>query len=154
MACVAAAQTPQHINPMFGNGQARPALAVETLKYAEASVLLFSGQIFEQFGMFDERFEWAMCEDTDLSLRAQQLGYRLHWMPMPHEHWRSTSVNSLPASVRSSGTGAQSGLSCSPVGHTHLQQGKSADLRYSIYGAKASAMCSAPFLISAPGLTH
>jgi len=102
MACVAAAQTPQHINPMFGNGQARPALAVETLKYAEASVLLFSGQIFEQLGMFDERFEWAMCEDTDLSLRAQQLGYRLHWMPMPHEHWRSTSVNSLPASVRSS----------------------------------------------------
>jgi hypothetical protein len=75
---------------------------VETLKYAEASVLLVDGKVFETLGMFDERLQWAMCEDADLSLRAQQLGYGLHWLEMPHQHWRSTSINSLPTTVRSS----------------------------------------------------
>ncbi len=101
-ACVGAVETPQYLNPMFGNGQERPGLAVETLKYAEASVLLFSGKVFEELGMFDERLQWAMCEDADLSLRAQQLGYRLRWISIPHEHWRSSTVNSLPAAVRGS----------------------------------------------------
>ena len=102
VACVGAIENPQYLNPMFGHGQANPTLAVETLKYAEASVLLFSGKIFERIGMFDERLQWAMSEDADLSLRAQQLGYRLRWISMPHEHWRSKSVNSLPEAVRSS----------------------------------------------------
>jgi hypothetical protein len=101
-ACVGAEENPKYLNPMFGSGHERPALAVETLKYAEASVLLLNGKVFEQVGMFDERLAWAMCEDADISLRAQQLGFRLHWMPMPHQHWRSTSVNSLPAPVRQS----------------------------------------------------
>ena len=43
-----------------------------------------------------------MGEDADLSLRAQQHGYKLAWLPIPHQHWRSTSFNSLPGSVRSS----------------------------------------------------
>ena len=102
VACVGATENPQYLNPMFGHGQANPTLAVETLKYAEASVLLFSGRIFERIGMFDERLQWAMSEDADLSLRAQQLGYHLRWISMPHEHWRSKSVNSLPEVVRSS----------------------------------------------------
>ncbi len=101
-ACIGATENPRYLNPMFGNGNVHPPLAVETLKYAEASVLLLSGPVFERVGMFDERFQWAMCEDADLSLRAQQLGYRLRWISMPHQHWRSTSVNSLPAPVKAS----------------------------------------------------
>ena len=101
-ACFGAAENPQFLSSAFGNGLARSQLGAEMLRYAEASILLFSGVIFDRIGMFDERLKWAMCEDADLSLRAQQLGYRVRWLSMPHEHWRSTTFNTLPASVRSS----------------------------------------------------
>jgi GT2 family glycosyltransferase len=91
---------PQFLNPMFGNG-VFPGRTYP-LKYAEASVLVGRASRLQSIGMFDESFTWAMCEDADLSLAAQSLGYRIAWIPMPHEHWRSTSFNQLPSAVRSS----------------------------------------------------
>jgi GT2 family glycosyltransferase len=91
---------PQFINPTFGNG-VFPGRKYP-LKYAEASVLLGRASLLQSIGMFDESFTWAMCEDSDLSLAVQSLGYRIGWIPMPHEHWRSSSFNQLPTAVRSS----------------------------------------------------
>jgi len=75
---------------------------VDTLQYVEASVMLARGAAFERLGMFNDQMIWAMCEDTDLSFHAQSLGYRIGWIPIPHQHWRSTSFNSLPSEVKTS----------------------------------------------------
>lgn len=102
IACVAAEENPKHVNPMFGNGLLPGAFHIQTISYAEASILLFDRQVFDRVGGFNSDFAWAMCEDADLSLRVQQFGYRLVHLAMPHEHWRSTSFNSLPGPVKSS----------------------------------------------------
>ncbi len=101
-ACVGASESPQFLSPMFGNGLVEAPLGLETLKYAEASVLLFNSDIFRRIGMFDELLQWAMCEDADLSLRSQQLGYQLRWICIPHQHWRSSTFDELPVVVKSS----------------------------------------------------
>ncbi len=101
-ALVADAGSPQHLSPFFGNGSFPGQHHLRTLKYGEASILLVRSAVFAELGMFDPKIDWAMCEDADLSLKAQQHGYRLAWLPIPHQHWRSTSFNSLPGSVRSS----------------------------------------------------
>jgi GT2 family glycosyltransferase len=100
--CVGADENPKHINPFFGNGLLPGAFHLMTLQYAEASVLLFNRAAFDRLGGFSADYRWAMCEDSDLSLRVQQNGLRIAHLSMPHEHWRSTSFNSLPGTVKSS----------------------------------------------------
>lgn len=101
-ACVGATENPKQINPFFGNGLLPNAFQLHSLPYAEASILLFSRSAFDRLGGFAADFRWAMCEDSDLSLRVQQHGMRLAHISMPHEHWRSTSFNALPGAVKSS----------------------------------------------------
>jgi hypothetical protein len=100
LALVGETANPQAISPFFGNGTFPSEQREHSLRYAEASVLIVRGSAFESVGMFDETFEWAMCEDADLSFKIQQRGYRIDWIPMPHEHWRSTSFNALPSYAR------------------------------------------------------
>jgi GT2 family glycosyltransferase len=100
--CVGASENPKHINPCFGNGLLPGSFHTLTMPYAEASVLMFDRAAFDALGGFSADFHWAMCEDSDLSLRVQQLGWQVAHMPMPHQHWRSTSFNALPAQVKSS----------------------------------------------------
>ncbi len=89
---------PQFLNPTYGNG-VFPGRKYP-LKYVEASVLLGRASLLNDIGMFDETIAWAMSEDSDLSLAVQSLGYKIAWISMPHEHWRSTSFNRLPHTVR------------------------------------------------------
>lgn len=100
--CVGAIENPKHINPMFGNGVLPGGPTAQNILYAEASILLFDRQAFDVLGGFSADFRWAMCEDSDLSLRVQQHGWRVAHISMPHEHWRSTSFNSLPGAIKSS----------------------------------------------------
>jgi GT2 family glycosyltransferase len=100
--CVAATENPKYINPMFGNGVLPGSATVPNIMYAEASILLFDRRSFDVLGGFGADFRWAMCEDSDLSLRVQQHGWRMAHISMPHEHWRSTSFNGLPGAVKSS----------------------------------------------------
>ncbi len=100
--CVAAVENPKYINPMFGNGVLPGSAVVPNVMYAEASILLFDRGAFDALGGFGADFRWAMCEDSDLSLRVQQQGWRMAHISMPHEHWRSTSFNGLPGAVKSS----------------------------------------------------
>ncbi len=100
--CVAAIENPKYINPLFGNGVLPGSATVPNIMYAEASVLLFDRHAFDVLGGFSADFRWAMCEDSDLSLRVQQQGWRMAHISMPHEHWRSTSFNGLPGAVKSS----------------------------------------------------
>jgi GT2 family glycosyltransferase len=100
--CVGATENPKHINPFFGNGLMPGAFHLLTMPYAEASVLLFDRAAFDSLGGFHADYRWAMCEDSDLSLRVQQQGWQIAHISMPHQHWRSTSFNSLPGQVKSS----------------------------------------------------
>lgn len=93
---------PSSINPSFANGTFPDEHRSYSLRYAEASILLVKGAAFEAIGMFDESIAWAMGEDSDLSFKAQQMGYAIDWMPIPHRHFRSTSFNSLPPYQKSS----------------------------------------------------
>lgn len=102
LAMIGDSSNPNGINPFFGNGTFPDQHRNFSLRYAEASVLLVSGIAFEKIGMFDETIDWAMGEDSDLSFKAQQAGYYIDWMPMPHRHFRSTSFNSLPQYQKSS----------------------------------------------------
>ncbi len=102
LACVGAQESPQRINPLFANGTLPDTFAAGLISYAEASVLLFSRRAFDLAGGFHADYQWAMCEDADLSLRVQQLGLRIAHIAIPHQHWRSTSFNALPGPVKSS----------------------------------------------------
>jgi GT2 family glycosyltransferase len=102
MAAIAAEENPRFINPLFGNGLLPGSFHLQGLSYGEASILLCQRAALVAAGLFHSDFAWAMCEDADLSLRLQQLGYSIGTIAMPHQHWRSTSFNSLPGQVKSS----------------------------------------------------
>jgi GT2 family glycosyltransferase len=101
LALLGAIENPRLLNPFFANGVWAQGNRLYPLSYAEASVMLARGAAFEAIGMFDEGLEWAMLDDSDLSLKAQQMGWRVDWMSMPHQHWRSTSFNALPFYAKS-----------------------------------------------------
>ena len=102
LALVGSEENPRSVSPFFGNGHFPHAGRVDTLRYVEASVMIARGTAFEQVGMFNDQIPWVVCEDADLSFRAQSLGYRIGWIPIPHDHQRSTSINSLPSEVKAS----------------------------------------------------
>jgi GT2 family glycosyltransferase len=102
LALVGDISNPSSINPSFANGTFPDDHRSYSLRYAEASILLVKGAAFEVIGMFDESIAWAMGEDSDLSFKAQQMGYAIDWMSIPHRHFRSTSFNSLPPYQKSS----------------------------------------------------
>ncbi|MDW5315998.1 glycosyltransferase family 9 protein [Rhizobium sp. PL01] len=102
LAMIGDVSNPNAINPFFANGTFPDQHRNFTLRYAEASILLVRGAAFEEIGMFDETIAWAMGEDSDLSFKAQQAGYYIDWLSMPHRHFRSTSFNSLPQYQKSS----------------------------------------------------
>jgi GT2 family glycosyltransferase len=102
IACVGADENPKSISPWFGNGLLPDAFAPGKLGYAEASVLLIRRRAFDEAGGFSPDYAWAMCEDADLSFKLQQIGYRIAHVSIPHQHWRSTSFNALPGTVKSS----------------------------------------------------
>ncbi len=102
LAVVAAEENPRYINPLFGNGVLPGAFHLQGLTYGEASVLLCRRSALAVAGGFHADYAWAMCEDADLSLRLQQLGFSIGYLSIPHQHWRSTTFNSLPGQVKSS----------------------------------------------------
>jgi GT2 family glycosyltransferase len=102
LACIGAEDNPKSISPFFGNGVLPEDFSPINLYYAEASILLFRRSSFDALGGFSPDYAWAMCEDSDLSFRVQQNGWRVGYLDMPHQHWRSTSFNSLPTQVKSS----------------------------------------------------
>jgi hypothetical protein len=102
LACIGAEENPNRINPLFGNGVLPENFAAGRIAYTEASILLFARRAYDMAGGFNPDYAWAMCEDADLSLRVQQLGFAIAHMPIPHQHWRSTSFNALPSQVKSS----------------------------------------------------
>jgi GT2 family glycosyltransferase len=102
IALVGASNNPKSITKNFGNGEHSVTELSSSILYCEASILLASKSILDKIGLFDEDFNWAMFEDSDLSFRVQKNGYKIGWIEIPHEHYRSTSVNSIPSQTKAS----------------------------------------------------
>ena len=102
LAAIGEAGNPQDISSVFSNGQLKTSRSTLCLKYAEASILFVRSSAFREVGLFTPEIDWAMTEDSDLSLKLQQQGFTIDWMDFPHQHWRSTSFNSIPGVVKSS----------------------------------------------------
>lgn len=97
---IGASQNPTSITPFFGNGVHEKRDATWALRYAEASILAIRSTVFAEVGQFDDDYPWAMFEDADLSFRLQAHGHDLAWIDIPHQHWRSSSVNILPSQAK------------------------------------------------------
>lgn len=101
LALVGSKQNPSSVTSLFANGVHPEAGQFWPLRYAEASILIARSKQFSAVGRFDVGYEWAMFEDSDLSLRIQSHGYKIDWIDIPHEHFRSTSFNVLPSQTKS-----------------------------------------------------
>lgn len=53
----------------------------EQFDYLGGACCLFSRNVFEKVGLYDEGFSPAYFEDTDMSVRAKAGGFRLVWLP-------------------------------------------------------------------------
>lgn len=60
--------------------------------YFVGCILLFSAKMLKEIGLFDEAF-FLYYEDSDLSLRARQAGYRLLLCPLAHG-WHKVALSS------------------------------------------------------------
>jgi tetratricopeptide (TPR) repeat protein len=96
---VGAANNPRSITP-YSNGAWDREWHHWPLRYIEGSIVLLRASVFAEAGKFDPAYEWALCEDADLSFRIQAIGYRLEWIEIPHEHRRASSFNTLPSQVK------------------------------------------------------
>jgi len=65
------------------NGIGRPS---ETPEYVEASCLMIRTDLLEQHDLFSGDYIFAYYEDSDLSLRMRQAGYKLVFVPLPIYH--------------------------------------------------------------------
>lgn len=66
------------------------------LDYLEGSCLCGKTEILRRHGLFSEYLKWAYHEDSDLSLRMQELGYSIHRVPFRIEHVREVTSKRVP----------------------------------------------------------
>jgi len=102
VAGVGAANSPSSITPFYANGVYDRQWHRWPLRYIEGSAALLRATAFTKIGKFDPAYEWALCEDSDLSFRFQAMGFRLEWIDIPHEHSRGSSLSCLPGQVKAS----------------------------------------------------
>ena len=87
------------LESLFGFG--RKDLFLDKRDYVDGALLFVKSDVFEKLGGFRSEFKPAYFEDADLCLRARANGYKLCAVPMPHEHWRSSSTANFPPSFYS-----------------------------------------------------
>lgn len=65
------------------SGIGRPS---KTPEYVEASCLMIRAGLALKHGLFSPEFQFCYYEDSDLSLRMRQLGYKIVHVPLPIQH--------------------------------------------------------------------
>jgi ADP-heptose:LPS heptosyltransferase len=73
-----------------GNG-----VKTERVDYLDGAILVGRTNLLRKFGLFSPAYELCFFEDSDISLRFQQMGYKIHRVSISHKHKRSTTVGSL-----------------------------------------------------------
>lgn len=95
LAAIGSYKTPTHIQEDFGYVPDKED-EFKVRDYAEASILFLRSSVFHKVNGFDEKMEYAYFEDSDLSLRLKQAGYKFIHIDIPHQHFRSTSALKIP----------------------------------------------------------
>ena len=68
-----------------GNGYRSGKLGIPP-EYVEGSCLMIEKQFAREIGLFDTRYTFGYCEDSDLSLRVREMGYRIDTVDVPLLH--------------------------------------------------------------------
>lgn len=68
-------------------------------EYIEASCMMMRTELAEQFGLFDEAYEFAYFEDHDLSLRLRKHGYLLKNVDVKWIHYRAKTSSKNPVDI-------------------------------------------------------
>ena len=63
----------------------------ERLEYIEGSCLMGRTEFFREFGLFNESYKMFFFEDSDLSLRVRQAGFKIATVPIKNQHMRASS---------------------------------------------------------------
>lgn len=66
------------------------------IDYLEGSCLCGRTSILRRHGLFADYLEFAYSEDSDLSLRMQELGYTIHKVPFRIQHERNVTAKNVP----------------------------------------------------------
>lgn len=71
------------------------------LEYVEASCMMIPKAIYDHFGLFDaDYYHFGYCEDSDLSLRLRERGFRIATIQLPVIHRRGSTMNRLHIDIR------------------------------------------------------
>ena len=70
------------------------------LEYIDGACVAGRTEEFIKYGLFSESFEMFYCEDSDLSLRFRQMGYRILEVPIKSTHVRSSTANTINQDFR------------------------------------------------------
>lgn len=73
-----------------GNGYRSGKLGVLP-EYVEGSCLMIEKQFAREIGLFDTRYTFGYCEDSDLSLRVREMGYKIDTIDAPLLHHQYTT---------------------------------------------------------------
>jgi len=69
-------------------------------EYCEGSCFIMPTKLARQFGLFDERYEFAYFEDTDLSLRLRKEGYLLRNVNIKWKHHRAVTSQKVEMDLK------------------------------------------------------
>ena len=69
-------------------------------EYCEGSCFIMPTKIARQFGLFDERYDFAYFEDTDLSLRLRKEGYLLRNVDIKWKHYRAVTTQKVEIDLK------------------------------------------------------
>ena len=58
------------------------------LEYVEGTCLMCRTELVKKYGLFDPNIKFAYAEDSDLSLRMRELGYKIKLVPLDLQHTR------------------------------------------------------------------
>jgi len=64
-------------------------------EYVEGSIMAGSVELLRQYGLFSPGIKKFYFEDSECSLRYRQMGYRLEFVPVRHEHLRGATASTV-----------------------------------------------------------
>ena len=70
------------------------------LEYIDGACIAGRTEDFKNFGLFSESYEMFYCEDSDLSLKFRQMGYRIIEVPIKFTHISSVTANTIDPNFR------------------------------------------------------
>lgn len=70
-------------------------------EYIEGSCFMIKTELFRKFGGFDEGYKWFYFDDSDLSLRLREAGFKIKALPnVPFKHLHCKTIGTKPELIK------------------------------------------------------